>query len=163
VKSRSVNRKHKQGLPSAMALALTLLISCSRRQESAYTPGFGEIMTFVQARHSKLWFAGQANNWPLAAYELDELNEAFEDVRRYHPLHEGSKLPTARLLDSIVAPNLTALDRAIKARDSARFVESFDNLTQACNRCHQALDFGFNVITRPTSNPFSNQDFEPSK
>jgi len=29
----------------------------------------------------------------------------------------------------------------------------------ACNKCHQALDFGFNVITRPTSNPVSNQAF----
>ncbi|MGE5413642.1 MAG: hypothetical protein ACM3NW_05660, partial [Syntrophomonadaceae bacterium] len=38
-------------------------------------PGLGELMTFNQMRHAKLWFAGEAGNWKLARYELDELGE----------------------------------------------------------------------------------------
>ena len=117
-------------------------------------------MTLAQARHSKLWFAGQAGNWQLAAYELDELKEAFDDVSRYHPVHEGSKLSTVELLNKIITPRIGALDEAIGGRDAARFTQSFDALTQGCNQCHQALNFGFNVITRPTGNPYTNQDFE---
>jgi hypothetical protein len=32
-----------------------------------YAPGLGEIMTFTQMRHAKLWMAGEAENWELAA------------------------------------------------------------------------------------------------
>ena len=45
--------------------------------QEPYTPGLGEIMTLNQMRHIKLWFAGKATNWPLASYELDELEEGF--------------------------------------------------------------------------------------
>ena len=37
----------------------------------AYTPGLGDFMGQIQMRHAKLWFAGKAKNWQLAAYELD--------------------------------------------------------------------------------------------
>jgi hypothetical protein len=39
-------------------------------------PGLGEIMSANQMRHVKLWFAGEAGNWPLASYEVDELTGA---------------------------------------------------------------------------------------
>src|SRR5215472_13838048 len=51
----------------------------------AYAPGLGELMTFQQMRHTKLWLAGQARNWELAAYELDELEEGFDDIIKFHP------------------------------------------------------------------------------
>ena len=41
----------------------------------AYTPGLGEIMTLQQMRHTKLWLAGEARNWDLAAYEIKELGD----------------------------------------------------------------------------------------
>ena len=28
-----------------------------------YKPGFGEMMSSIQAHHSKLWFAGKNKNW----------------------------------------------------------------------------------------------------
>ena len=61
-------------------------------------PGLGEIMTLQQLRHIKLWFAGRAGNWPLADYEIGELNEGFEDVtqafgRRYRG--QGRRRPDA--------------------------------------------------------------------
>jgi len=36
-------------------------------------------------------------------------------------------------------------------------------LTKACNDCHQATNFGFNVVQRPATNPYSNQVFAPSR
>ena len=39
--------------------------------------------------------------------------------------------------------------------------QAYDALTKACNSCHQATNFGFNVVTRPTGNTFLHQNFAP--
>jgi len=145
-------------------LLLMLTISaCNRKPaEPPYTPGLGEIMTFQQMRHVKLWLAGQAGNWPLASYELDELNEGFDDVATYHPTHKDAELPIPQLIDKMIKAPLGQLDEAIKAKDQDRFAKAFDQLTEGCNGCHQATKFGFNVVTRPTGNPYTNQVFEPA-
>ena len=53
-------------------------------QEEPYQPGLGEIMALQQMRHIKLWFAGHAGNWPLADYEIGELNDEYQR-RQCHP------------------------------------------------------------------------------
>jgi hypothetical protein len=126
-----------------------------------YTPGLGEIMSLQQMRHSKLWSAGEAENWPLAAYELDELKEGFEDASTFDAEHEGQ--PIAGLIKSITPAPLTQLEAAIKAKSPARFAAAFDQLTAACNNCHQSADKGFIHIQRPTTSPYTNQDFSPQK
>ena len=59
-----------------------------------------------------------------------------------------------------MAAPLKQLRDAVAAKDAAKFAESFDALTGACNACHQEEKFEFNVVTRPTSNPYTNQNFE---
>ena len=147
------------------AIALLALLSlatssCQREPSVTYAPELGEIMSATQMRHIKLWFAGQAGNWPLAAYELDELEEGFDDVVKFHPIHKDAPAPISELLPQMTANPLKELDRAISAKDSRQFVAAFDALTGACNACHQAVNFGFNVVTRPTANPYTNQKFE---
>lgn len=124
-----------------------------------YVPGLGELMGATQLRHAKLWFAGAAGNWPLAAYELDELREGFDDVLMYQPHFKGK--PIAQLLKPTIEPPLTQLDAAIAAHDKPRFEAAFDALSHACSSCHQQLGYGFIAIQRPTVPPFSNQRFEP--
>ena len=144
-------------------VALTWVTSagCGRQGSEPYTPGLGEIMTLEQMRHSKLWFAGQARNWDLAAYELKELREGFADVVKFHPTHEGVPEPLAELLPDIMNAPIETLDEIIAAKDSRRFTTGFDELTNACNGCHEATNFGFNVVQRPSQNPYTNQVFEP--
>jgi hypothetical protein len=129
----------------------------------APVPGLGEIMTLTQMRHAKLWFAGQAQNWPLAAYEVDELEEGFADAIRFHPTHKSSPLPLTQLIPLKMNAPLAALRASIGQQDGAAFTRAFDSLTASCNECHQATDFGFNVVTTPSSNPFPNQVFAPAK
>jgi hypothetical protein len=117
-------------------------------------PGLGEIMTLQQLRHIKLWFAGQAGNWPLADYEVGELGEGFEDV---------SKLIGGETVDKVVGAQMKAVDKAVAAKDRAGFTAAFDNLTAGCNNCHHMLDHGFIAIRRPTSLPYSDQSFAPQK
>jgi hypothetical protein len=118
-------------------------------------------MTFNQMRHAKLWFAGEAGNWKLAAYELDELGEGFDDVEKYHPTHKDSPVPIPEAVEKIMRAPLADVGRAIGAKDRERFEHAFDAVTDGCTRCHQATNFAFNVVQRPTANPFSNQDFTP--
>ena len=127
----------------------------------SYTPGLGEIMTLQQMRHSKLWFAGQVANWDLASYEIKELGEGFDDVVTYHPTHEESPVAPKDAIPKMITGPIADLRAVIEKRDAQAFEPAFDALTKACNNCHQATNFGFNVVQRPTMNPYSNQDFTP--
>jgi hypothetical protein len=141
---------------------LGCLSACSRGPATPpFTPGLGEIMTLTQMRHAKLWFAGQAANWPLASYELDELHEGMDDAATFHPTHKDAPLPIPALIEKIMTEPVQRLEKAIAARDGSSFTQAFDGLTEACNACHRAANFGFNVVTRPGANPYSNQSFEP--
>lgn len=94
---------------------------------------------------------------PLAAYELDELNEAFEDAAKYQPEFKGK--PIAKIIEPMTAEPVAQLEKAIEAKDSIRFVRAYDSLTHACSACHQATDHGFISIQRPTFPPLTNQRF----
>jgi hypothetical protein len=118
-------------------------------------------MSLTQMRHLKLWFAGQAQNWDLAAYETDELAEGFADVVRFHPTHKGSPAPLSELVPEFTARPIKALQSAIERHDLAAFTTAYDSLTQGCNGCHRAAEFSFNVVERPSANPYSNQRFQP--
>jgi hypothetical protein len=140
-----------------IGVAATLSVpGCSK----GYEPGLGEIMTLNQMRHAKLWYAGQARNWELADYELDELEEGFADVVKFHPTHKDAPLPLSALVPKIMGQPIRDLRGAIKAKDAPAFAVAYDAVTAGCNSCHQATNFGFNVVRRP-SDPswFSNQDF----
>jgi hypothetical protein len=128
-----------------------------------YSPGLGEIMSATQMRHLKLWYAGQAGNWQLASYEVDELEEGFADAVRFHPEHKQSPRPLTELVPEFTDGPIAALRAAIAKRSLASFVAAYDGLTQGCDGCHVATEFSFNVVTRPRSNPYSNQSFRAPK
>ena len=154
-------------LVASASVALLVLAGCSVKKSDngsaapSYVIGIGEIMGQNQMRHAKLWFAGTDQNWPLANYEVDELREGFDDVKTFHPSVENRA--TAPLIDEFVARPLGELDKAVKDKNEGEFTAAFDDLTNGCNGCHKEIGFGFNVIKRPTSPPFSNQEFEPVK
>jgi hypothetical protein len=124
-----------------------------------YVPGLGEFMGGIQLRHAKLWFAGQAQNWPLASYELDEILEAFDDIAIYQPQIDNK--PAKQLIDTTVGKPLERLKSSISSKDAAGFVTAFDSLSQACSACHASAHHDFIVIQRPESIPLTNQRFSP--
>ncbi len=130
---------------------------------AAWVPGLGELMSLQQMRHTKLWLAAQARNWKLAAYELDELKEGFADIARLHATHKNSPVPVDQAVETIMTEPLERASQAIAQGDGAAFATAYDTLTEGCNSCHQATDFGFNVVQRPKSNPYPNQVFAPPR
>ena len=117
-------------------------------------PGLGEIMALQQMRHIKLWFSGHGGNWPLADYEIGELEEGFEDVE---------KLLGGDIVEQHVGAPIAALEKAIAGKSRGAFDAAFDKLSDGCNACHRTLDHGFIAIQRPTSLPYSDQSFAPRK
>ena len=140
--------------------AAAMIAATAARCSESYKPGLGELMNFTQMRHAKLWFAGQERNWQLARYEWDELQEGFDDVVRFHPSHKDSPLPLSLLVPKIMTQPMGDVRDAIRAHDEQAFVAAYDELTAGCNSCHQAANFGFNVVKRPSgASWFSNQAF----
>jgi hypothetical protein len=123
-------------------------------QEESYRPSLSDVMAKQQERHIKLWFAGHAENWPLADYEVGELGDGFDDV---------GKMLGGDIVKQNVGAALDALQKAVDAKDSAAFAADFDRLSGGCNACHHALDHTFIVIARPTVLPYSDQVFSPPK
>jgi hypothetical protein len=115
----------------------------------------------IQTDHAKLWLAGEARNWELAEYQLGELKEVFSDVQDLVPRYQN--IPVGEMIDAIITGTITDLENAIATRDFGKFSTAFDDLTTACNSCHQAANRAFIAIRRPTQSNFSNQEFSPAK
>ena len=119
-----------------------------------YVPQLGDIMNATQVRHQKLFFAGRARNWELAAYETRLLRGNLRDAA---VLYSGIPITSVTTL----AERLQAVDDAIEAKDAKRFAKAFGELTTGCNQCHQSLDRPYIVMQQPSDQPFGNQQFTP--
>lgn len=128
--------------------------SLETKLADTYKPGFGEFMSTIQAHHIKLWFAGQNENWKLADFEVHEIMEAVEGIRKYE-----AERPESELID-IINPALDSVNHAIERQSRILFDSSYILLTNTCNSCHREAKFEFNVVKIPDAQPFSNQDFK---
>jgi hypothetical protein len=129
--------------------------SLQAQLNNSYRPGLGEFMLGLQLHHSKLWSAGQARNWKLASFEIDEIKETIDDIKQYNTDRpEIASLP-------MIEPALDSVAKAIKNGDARSFDSGFVLLTNTCNNCHRATKHEFNVIKVPDGSPYSNQVFTP--
>src|SRR5262245_37833673 len=129
--------------------------STSADVESNPLPGLGEYMTTMQLHVGKLWFAGQANNWDLASYELDELREAMEAAQTLHA--KKNSVDISGVLAATIEGQIRRVDEAVDKKSKKDFTRSYDEALSACNGCHEQSGHQFIKITRPTAPPVSNQ------
>ena len=95
------------------------------------------------------------SNWKLADFEVHEIIESLDDVENFNKERKESKMV------SMIRPALDSIVVAVNHEDTTGFRKKFTVLTETCNKCHQAVDFGFNVVTIPNALPVTNQDFTP--
>lgn len=125
-----------------------------------FKPAMDDLMTMlVQPRHIKLYYAGQAKNWTLAAFQLAELRQALARIGRTIPTYRKIDVDTA--VASIFADKLKAVDAAIKAADLAQFTAAYGEMTGACNACHVGMEHPFLVIKVPDAMNYPDQEFRP--
>lgn len=125
-----------------------------------FKPAMDDLMTMlVQPRHIKLYAAGQAKNWRLAGFQLDELRAALARIGRTIPTYRNIGVDTA--VASIFANSIKAVDAAIKAGDPAQFTAAYGEMTAACNACHVGMEHPFLVIKVPDAANYPDQEFRP--
>jgi hypothetical protein len=121
---------------------------------NAYKPGLGEFMSGIQVHHEKLWFAGTAQNWRLADFEIHEIMEAVDDIKKY-----ASDRPETKSI-VMLQPAIDSLNNSIQQKNVQAFKQNFITLTNTCNNCHTSVNYNFNNIKIPETPPFSNQVFK---
>ncbi len=81
-----------------------------------FKPAMDDLMTMlVQPRHIRLYYAGQAQNWRLAAFQVNELRGALARIGRTIPNYRNINVDTA--VAAIFAEKLKAVEAAVKAAD----------------------------------------------
>ena len=158
------------GLVGIVCLFVTLSSLLVRAQEikgKAYLPRLADMMNdAMQIHHIKLWVAGHANNWTLAAYEAKKIKETIEEIKEtivdiQALLPQWRHVTLGEMLTKFDS-SLMALDQAVKAKDSAKFETSYRELTATCNACHVSAGQSQVKIIVPIANgsgSFSDQDF----
>ena len=147
---------------------LHLSASPGRRQRrpsvepaKTYAPGLVEFMIAVQSRHAKLWLAGNARNWELADYQVDELKELLEDIAKRFPVYKD--MPVGQMIESTTMAPIGDVEAAIKANDRGQVR---GGVRQAHRRL-QCLPRGANrrVHRDPAAggSAFPNQSFAPTR
>ncbi len=139
------------GSTAAVATAQSVFNGPASEQ---YVPRLGNIMNAIQIGHQKLYFAGRARNWELAAYQSRQLRASLGEAAMLY-----SGIPVSNV--TTLAERLQAIDDAIGARNSQRFTQTFGELTGGCNECHQSLGRSFIVMKQPSDQPFGDQQFSP--
>jgi hypothetical protein len=131
--------------------------SLNKVLSNSYKPGFGEFMSSIQAHHAKLWFAGQNENWKLADFEIHEMMEAVENIKKY----ETDRKESTQV--GMINASLDSVNSAIQSKNILSFRKAYTGMTNTCNLCHKVVNFEFNVVKIPESQNFSNQDFRLPK
>jgi hypothetical protein len=153
-------------LACALALAATPALSdeipfadpMPKRGQAVPTvvPSLADFMIDAQLRHIKLWYAAQSRNWPLADFELNRMRETLLTAGMLY-----INIPAALVI--AVDHPISAMLKAVEARDLIAFNEAYGKFTEACNSCHGAGGIGFIRIQVPNASPFSDQIFQPTQ
>lgn len=145
----------------AMAKAPLLPESVEGRLKNleASAPGMGEVMSGVQMHFAKLYFAGEAKNWKLAEFEVDEVKENLDSAVAIR--HEENGVNLVGVADAFKQTQLATLEEAIRQQNGDLFRKSYTESVAICNGCHRATSRPFITIIRPTVPPVPNQQWEP--
>jgi cytochrome c556 len=111
---------------------------------------YGELMSEVGHRFETMGRAVKARRYGLAAFELDELGEVFEEDL---PHAERPKVPTEVNLEGLAEAfrqtHPPELNAAIKAHNQAAFAKAFARAAETCNGCHKTT--GHQYIEVPST------------
>jgi hypothetical protein len=135
----------------------TQIDSLQKKLNDTYKPGLGEFMLGIQLHHAKLWFAGTNQNWSLADFEVKEIGESLDDIKKY--CTDRPEVKSIGMID----PGINSINAAIQKKDLQLFKKGFIELTGNCNGCHKNTQHAFNVVIIPTALPVVNQEFKPGK
>src|SRR5437773_8883591 len=99
------------------------------------------VMADVSNHYCNLWFAGQAENWPLAQFYCDETRSHLKWAVRVIPVRkdrEGREVDLRAILDALEQTTLKDLDLAVKSKEKEKFSAAYKAQLENCMACHRA-------------------------
>jgi cytochrome c553 len=106
-------------------------------------PDQAHIMADVGYQFTNLWFAGEAQNWPLADFYLAETRSHLRWAVRAKPIRKdnaGRDINLPGILDAFENSQLTQLKQAVDRKDRAAFEAVYKESLTMCYSCHKASD-----------------------
>jgi hypothetical protein len=126
-------------------LLALVVVSCSHpAPPTAPARRAGDLMIEVGARFERCQRAIAAGAWELAAYDLHELREIFDDDL-LPGKWSGNPAMQHDAHAFIVGP-LSQLEAAARVRDRAAWDSAHAATVTACNACHATAHVGFLVV-----------------
>ncbi|HBW35401.1 hypothetical protein [Desulfosporosinus sp. BICA1-9] len=125
-------------------------------QTKTINPSTATVMLEYNQRFAALWYAAQAQNWDLAAYEAKEMGGV-------QAVAENTRPKRAEALQAFKKNTLEPLQAVVAKKDKAAFEVAYDKTIASCNTCHAVSDKKYIKIQRPTQVPASNVDYAGQK
>jgi hypothetical protein len=106
-------------------------------------PDQAHIMADVGEHFTNLWFAGRAENWPLAEFYLGETKSHLRWAVRRIPIrkdNQGREINLTNILEAFENSQLTQLKQVIDRKDRPGFERLYKESLTVCYACHKASD-----------------------
>ena len=178
------SRANRAVVYPAVALALVLVTGLAGRQPGApaaaqtasdnlaarvkaledLLPSQSHLMADVGDHFANLWFAGQAENWPLAEFYLGETRSHLHWAVRRIPIRKdkkGQDINLVSILEAFENSELTALKRTMDRKDRAQFETAYRQSLTMCYSCHKAADKPYLRPQIPQEPPSRIMNFDP--
>lgn len=100
-------------------------------------------MMDVDYHFTNLWFAGKAENWPLAEFFWSETRSHMRWAVRIIPVRKdnaGREIKLKDILEAVENSPLAQLKEAIDAKDGTKFKSAYRFTVESCYACHKASD-----------------------
>jgi hypothetical protein len=114
-------------------------------------PGQAFAMTQVAYNFSNLWFAVEAENWPLAQFYLNETRGRLRWAMRVTPVRKvaGADMEITPIATALETTQLAALTEALAAKDHEAFRSGYQATLDACQGCHTTVEKPFLKLQIP--------------
>jgi hypothetical protein len=144
--------------PASLTAADIAALKADIARLKSVVPDQSHTMADVASHFSNLWFAGQADNWPLAQFYSDETHSHLRWAVRVIPKRkdrDGREVDLDGILTAFEQTSLKDLDQSIKAKDKAKFTAAYKAQMGNCMACHRSASKEFirlHIPERPDSN-----------
>jgi len=127
-------------------------------------PDQAHAMKDVGYHFANLWFAGQKEKWPLAKFYLDETRSHLKWAVRIIPVRKtkAGDLELKGILEAVDNSLLAEIQKAIDAKDRAKFTNSYRLTVEGCYSCHKASEKPFLRVQIPTEPEAKSINFNPA-
>ena len=127
-------------------------------------PSQSHSMVDVEFQYANLWFAGKAQNWPLATFYLNETRSHLNWTVRLRPvrkLSNGGDLDLRPILKGVEDGGIAGIKAALDKHDEPGFETAYKGMLNQCIACHEAAEKPFLRPQVPTTPPSALIDMKP--